>query len=119
MICDHYREFDSKHGRARLIVVHIFFGLALTALLALFFGYFVMQLWNYVVPAVTHFRPITYGQSVALLVLARVLVGGIGHHGHGIGHFRERHYGKWRDYEEWWQRAGKQSFEEFTDRKGD
>lgn len=111
----------SKHSRAYLLVVHFGFGLLLATSLALIFGYVVMLLWNAVLPAIAPVRAITYWQSVGLLVLARILVGGLGHgrhdrHGSAKNH---RHGEAWRKYDEWWKEVGQQSFDEFsgTERK--
>jgi len=59
------------------------------------FSWAVMQLWNYLVPPVFHGPVIGYGQALALLVLCRILFGGLrgyrGGHGHWRGHrWRER-----------------------------
>jgi len=40
------------------------------------FGFVVMHLWNYLLPALFGFRMITFWQSVGLIVLARLLFGG-------------------------------------------
>jgi hypothetical protein len=41
------------------------------------FSWAVMLLWNYVVPPVFHGAAIGYGQAFALLVLCRILFGGL------------------------------------------
>jgi len=48
---------------------------ALAAVAVAGFGYIVMSLWNWVVPAVTGLHPVTWLQAVALLVLSRILFG--------------------------------------------
>jgi hypothetical protein len=53
-------------------------GLAAVAL----FGFIVMYLWNWLMPAVFGARTITFWQGFGLLILARILVGGLGG-GHG------------------------------------
>jgi hypothetical protein len=53
-------------------------GLAAIAL----FGFIVMSLWNWLAPAVFGVRTVTFWQALGLLVLARILVGGLGG-GHG------------------------------------
>lgn len=108
---------DSKHGRAYLIVTHIAFGLLLALSLALVFGYFVMLLWNAVLPGLISVHPITYWRSVGLLLLVRILVGGISHGRHGHGHRGRRE--AWRAYDEWWKEVGKRSFEEFAEGHGE
>ena len=114
---NHQHVADSKHGRAYLIVVHIAFAVGMAGLLALLFGYFVMLLWNAVMPAVIAVHSITYWQSVGLLALARILAGGIRGHGdvHGFAHRQRRE--AWREYEEWWCATGKKSFEESIGQK--
>ena len=59
------------------------------------FSWAVMELWNYVVPPVFHGAAIGYWQAFALLVLCRILFGGLrgwrGSHGHWRRHmWRER-----------------------------
>jgi hypothetical protein len=102
----------SKRSRGRLLLVHLAFGIVLAATLALAFGWVVMLLWNAVLPAVAPVRALTYCQGVALLVLARLLVGGLGHGGHGAS--RHRHGEAWRKYEKWWDEIGQHSFDEYS-----
>ncbi len=59
------------------------------------FSWAVMLLWNYVVPPVFHGPAIGYTEAFALLVLCRILFGGLrgwrGSHGHWRRHmWRER-----------------------------
>lgn len=54
--------------------------LAIPAAMAVFgwvFGEIVMHLWNWLMPAVFGLKLITFWQAIGLLVLARVLVGGL------------------------------------------
>ena len=51
------------------------FPLVLVALLLLL-GVVVMLLWNAILPQLLHVNNITYGQSVGLLLLCRILFGG-------------------------------------------
>jgi len=53
-------------------------GLAAIAL----FGFIVMYLWNWLAPAAFGARTVTFWQALGLLVLSRILVGGLGG-GHG------------------------------------
>jgi hypothetical protein len=71
-----------------------------------------MRLWNGVLPELLSVRPIAYWQSVGLLLLARILVGGFQHgsHGHRRAH---RHGEAWRQYDDWWREFGERSFREF------
>ena len=70
-----------------------FLALALVAVAA--FGFAVMSLWNALVPALFHGPSLQFWQAVGLLVLTRILFGGLrgrgGWHGHWRGHmWRER-----------------------------
>jgi hypothetical protein len=59
------------------------------------FGFVVMSLWNWLVPAVFHGPTVTFWQGLGVLVLARILVGGLGG-GHGDDkHGRRRMMERW------------------------
>lgn len=56
-------------------------------------GFVVMQLWNSLLPPLFGFQVIGYWQAVGLLVLTRILFGGLGRRGGG----GRRHWGShWR-----------------------
>jgi hypothetical protein len=57
-------------------------------------GYLVMALWNAVVPSLTGWHALGFGQAIALLVLSRLLFGGF--RGHGAWHFRQRMHERWQ-----------------------
>lgn len=65
-------------GRRMKIALIAPLGVAAVAL----FGFIVMNLWNWLWPAVFGGRTITFWQALGLLILARILVGGLGG-GHG------------------------------------
>lgn len=54
-----------------------------------FFGWLVMLLWNWLMPSIFGLPAISFMQAAGLLVLCKILFGGIGHGGH-CGH---RHHG--------------------------
>jgi len=67
------------------------------ALAAMLFGYFIMSLWNWLIPAIFHgMGVITFWQAVGLLVLTRILF-----HGFGGGGHRWRHQGGWNHHGHW------------------
>ena len=47
------------------------------------FGYVVERLWNWLVPGIFGWHTITYGQALGLLVLSKLLFGGLHRHGGG------------------------------------
>lgn len=54
----------------------------------------VMLLWNCLIPSIVGWASITYWQALGLIVLCRLLLGGIGRHGmFGRGHCHPHHPG--------------------------
>ena len=57
-------------------------------------GEIVMQLWNWLLPSLFGWRQITFWQALGILVLCRILFGGLGGHGgRGFGRSRAPHGG--------------------------
>ena len=100
------------------------------ALFALVFGWLVMLLWNWLMPAIFHLGVITYWQAFGIVVLGKLLFGGIGggrHVGrghrpwrggpgdgpHGPGRARD----EWRWYREFWEQEGREAFDRFAQKK--
>jgi len=80
-------------GRARWVVKGIaFLGLAIAAMALL--SLVVMSLWNWLVPSLFHGPAVQYWQAVGLLLLARILFGGLRARGGWHGHWRQR---MWRE----------------------
>jgi hypothetical protein len=77
-------------------------GIILMAALALFFGWIVLLLWNWLMPEIFGLPRIGYWQAWGLVLLSHILVkGGFGHgghgsHGHGPHGWRRRGAG-WKD----------------------
>jgi hypothetical protein len=63
----------------------VFAGLAVGAL-----GFVVMSLWNALLPAITSLHAITFVQALGLLLLSRILFGGLRRHGHWRQRLRDR-----------------------------
>jgi hypothetical protein len=82
-----------------------FFAKALLLVLSIaLLGWIVMTLWNWIIPAlVVNARAIDYPRAIGLLVLSRILFGGI--RGHG-GCYKAR---QWRH----WQQMTQQERERF------
>src|SRR5207248_8766308 len=53
-------------------------------------GEIVLQLWNWLLPALFGWREITFWQAVGLLALCRILFGGFGFHGSARSGVRRR-----------------------------
>ncbi len=69
-----------------IVAVALFIGLG---------GEIVRQLWNWLLPPLFGWRPITFWQALALLALCRILFGGLGRNGFGRSEFRRRLAARW------------------------
>ena len=101
------------------------------AVFALVFGWLVMVLWNWLMPAIFHLGEITYWQAFGILILAKLIFGAIGggRHGRprhnpwrgdrckgghpGDGHDRD----DWRYFRRFWDDEGRRTFEEYVQKK--
>ncbi|HVO98022.1 MAG TPA: hypothetical protein VMT15_08140 [Bryobacteraceae bacterium] len=61
------------HNRRKMLLIAPFAILAMAG-----FVFLVMSLWNWLIPALFGGKLITYWQALGLLVLSRILVGGLG-----------------------------------------
>ena len=59
------------------------------------FGYATMWLWNVLMPLIFHLPVITFWQTIGLLVLSRLLLGGFGGHGGRHHHCKNNMHEKW------------------------
>ena len=53
-------------------------------------GEIVLHLWNWLLPPLFGWRQITFWQALGILVLCRILFGGLGLHGSGRSNIRRR-----------------------------
>lgn len=107
-------------------------GMVTAAALALLFGYFVMLLWNWLMPELFGIATITYWQAFGVVLLARLIFGGFRQN--GFNHksrygkrdfirYSRKKYGKgssvkdWRYFEDYWAEEGKGAFEQYVDRR--
>ena len=69
---------------------------AVIALIALtVFSFAVMNLWNWILPSVVGWHPITFWQALGLLVLSKILFGGFRGIPGGHMHWRRRMMEPW------------------------
>ena len=65
-------------ARGIRIVGMVLAGVVGAAVFALVFGWLVMVLWNWLMPAIFHLGLITYWQAFGIVVLGKLIFGGIG-----------------------------------------
>jgi len=59
------------------------------------FSFFVMELWNVLMPSIFGMRAISFWQALGLLVLSKILFGGFRPYGGGGMHWRRRMIERW------------------------
>ncbi len=91
--------------KTRRILIQIMLGLILSGLFGLGFGYFVMLLWNGLLPDIWGWKEITYWQGVGLVILSRLLFGSHGYH-KAVNQHKTDDKKSDRYYEQWWEREG-------------
>jgi len=98
-------------------------GICIAVLMAFLFGWIVMLLWNALMPVIFHLGTINFWQAAGLVILARLLFGGIngGHHGRG-GHGKHhgRHHPDWKHFADYMGgdsdvRGGRDSWKHFRE----
>jgi hypothetical protein len=109
-------------------------GIVGAAIFALAFGWLVMILWNWLMPVIFHLGVLSYWQAFGVVILAKLIFGGIGGRGPGGGKYK--HHGRgnpwkgnpwegrhgtdqWHLYREYWEQEGRESFEKFVKSKTD
>jgi hypothetical protein len=111
--------------RALRILGIVVAGVIIAAVFALAFGWLVMLLWNWLMPTIFHLGVIGYWQAFGIVILAKLIFGGMGSgrhwgpkHGPGRGGPHGRDKDDWRYYREFWDKEGKGAFERYVqDRK--
>ena len=114
--------------RALRIVGMVIVGVLAAAAFALVFGWLVMLLWNWLMPAIFGLGIITYWQAFGIVVLAKLVFGAVGggrgHGRHWHGPRRDWRHGdwrtgpeRWRYWREFWEQEGRQAFDRFLERR--
>lgn len=111
----------------------IILGAMAAAGFAFIFGYFVMLLWNWLMPSIFGLTTITFWQAAGIVLLARLIFGGFKHgHDHPKPsryprkkffdhwkdeHKRERTCRDWRHFDDYWWEEGEQAYKDYLERK--
>jgi hypothetical protein len=120
--------------RVLRIVGLVLGGVILAALFALAFGWFVQLLWNWLMPGIFGLGTIGYWQAFGLVILGKLIFGGIntGHDGRPRrsrapwekqGHWKppewDRGWGRerWTLWKDFWNEEGREAFERYSERR--
>ena len=126
----HTIEEHRKIKKYFKIAFKIFFGIVAAIVFALLFGYVIMWLWNWLLPEIFGLTTIGYWQAVGLLILAKMLFGGLGgHHSkNGSGKSGRRcrtrdkdtfksDMTKWKYYDKFWKEEGEIAYKAYLKRQ--
>ncbi len=87
----------NKYRRHRFHPLKILFFIFLFIGFILLLGWVVMYLWNQILPETIGVKPLTYWKAVGLLILSKILFGGLGK-GRGWGKSRKEHWkSRWKN----------------------
>jgi hypothetical protein len=117
----------------------IILGALAAAGFAFVFGYFVMLLWNWLMPMIFGLTTLTFWQAAGIVLLARLIFGGFKHgHDHKRpsrpsrpsrtarnkffdnwkDEFKEkRSCSDWRHFDDYWWEEGEKSYKDYVERK--
>lgn len=117
------------------IVGMVLFGIIAITGLAFLFAYVVMLLWNWLMPMIFGLTTLTFWQAVGVILLAKLLFGGIGGGGGGKHSKKKRKkykcesdgqhktdFSKWQHYDQFWEEKGDMLYQEYVadlERKND
>jgi len=114
------------------IVGFVILGALAAAGFAFLFGYFVMLLWNWLMPTIFGLTTITFWQAAGIVLLARLIFGGFKH---GPNHSkpkpprkkffdhwkeeRKNHSGcrDWRHFDDFWWDEGEKAYNDYMERR--
>ncbi|MDF2572513.1 MAG: hypothetical protein K0R55_4117 [Sporomusa sp.] len=111
---------DMCISRGKIIVIHVFAGILMALIFGLIFGYFVMLLWNNLLPDIFGLKEITYWQGVGLVIMFRLFFGSHGYYKHGQGSDKASHSDRCNSdkddyYLEWWKTEGQEAFRQYVE----
>lgn len=137
-MCSMYESYRSAStfGKVMRIVGLAILGVVGATLFALFFGYVVMLLWNWLMPALFGLPLIDFWHAVGVIILARLIFGGF-KHSHSHPKYRHSRYSKewkshlkkhcvngfhwsdWKYYDRFWKEEGAQAFSDYIKRNNE
>lgn len=128
------REYEERKPllvRGLRIFGWVIMGALAAAGFAFIFGYFVMMLWNWLMPELFGLATITFWQAAGIVLLARLIFGGFKHgpdhskkpsskdkffHNWKPENFKERKCGDWRYFDDYWTGEGEQAYNDYVER---
>ena len=124
----------SRGTKVMRIIGMTFIGVIAAVFFAFVFGLIVKWLWNWLMPALFGLGVITFWQAFGIVLLAKLLFGGFGHHHdrHKSDHpmpskmaqfihgnkceppFKHGTGKNWKHFRRYWEEEGRSSFEDYV-----
>jgi hypothetical protein len=129
-----YMKSTNPFLRGLKFLGFIVLGAMAAAGFAFVFGYFVMLLWNWLMPELFGLITITFWQAAGIVLLARLIFGGFKHGGHDHSNKtdKNRFFDKWKDrncgehkvknwkyFDDFWWDEGEKSYNDYIERKNE
>jgi hypothetical protein len=122
-----YLKHKMKTKSPAVIAGWIVLGIIAAVGFAILFGFIIMWLWNWLMPAIFGLGLITYWQAVALFILAKILFGGFGNHSGNKSSNKKNNmkcetkrektdFSKWELYDKFWQEEGEEAYQAYIKR---
>lgn len=127
-----YRHKTHPFLRGLRFFGFIIMGAIVAAGFAFIFGYFVMLLWNWLMPELFGLVAITFWKAVGIILLARFIFGGFKHSQNYpksefykmkfFNHWsekskKERKSNDWEYFDDYWGDEGEKSYADYVERK--
>lgn len=122
----HYFKHKARGRKFGTIAGWVVLGIIAAVGLALLFGYGLMWLWNWLMPALFGLATINYWQAVGIFILAKLLFGSGGHNRRGRrkrrsnDHCRSgngkpfgKDYARWKHYDKFWNEEGEKAYDAY------
>ncbi len=125
----HYFKHQMRTKKFGSVAAWILLGITAVTAIALLLGYIIMLLWNWLMPEIFGLISINYWQAIGIIIFAKILFGGFGHHKSEKSkrkfhdHFnKQQHdipksdFAKWKFYDKFWQDEGEHAYNEYVER---
>ena len=127
-----YFNHKARTRKFGIIAGWILLGITAAVGFAFLLGYIIMLLWNWLMPEIFGLIEITYWQAVGIIILAKILFGGFGHHksNHskkkcpdGIMSSKSKSpksgFAKWKYYDKFWKEEGEEAYDNYIQSEDD
>lgn len=119
-----YFKHKLRSKNPAVIVGTVIFIVILAVGFFILFGYALMYLWNWLMPAIFGLTTITFWQAIGLCLLSKILFGGFG--GDKSNNKKDKcrsknfdkkssnsDFSKWKYYDTFWQEEGEKAYSDF------